>query len=85
MFKRTFWFGVGSVVGLGSSVYVQRRVKQVAAKVPDRVQRQVTRTAKRVGGDLRGAVTEGRQAMADREEELQAQVDRRTARRPDPS
>lgn len=81
MFKRTFWFGVGSVVGLGSSVYVQRRVKRATAQLPERVQRHVGDAARRVGSDVRGAVVEGRQAMADREAELQAQVDAHTVPR----
>jgi len=83
MLKRTFWFSVGSVVGVSSSVYLQRRVKQAAAQLPGRAQRVVGDAARRVGSDVRGAVVEGRRAMADREAELQAQVDARTARTSD--
>lgn len=79
MFKRTFWFGVGGAVGLGSSVYVQRRLKKVATRIPERARRNVGAAARRVGTDVRGAVVEGRRAMVDREAELRAQVDR-TAR-----
>ncbi len=77
MFKRTFWFGAGAVAGLGSSVYVQRRVRHAAAHLPDRVQREVTGAARRVGRDVRAAATEGRAAMRQREAELQARVDER--------
>ena len=42
MFKRTVWFTIGSATGLASSYYVQRRVRQAAAQLPDRVQREVT-------------------------------------------
>jgi len=85
MFKRTVWFTVGTATGLASSYWVQRRVKQAAAQFPDRVQREVTDAAKRVGGNVRAAATEGRQAMVDREAELQAQVDAHTTARPRPS
>ncbi len=74
MFKRAFWFGAGTVAGLGSSVYVQRRVKRAAAHLPDRVQQEVTGAARRVGRGVKAAATEGRAAMRVREAELRARV-----------
>jgi len=84
VFKRTVWFAVGSATGLASSYWVQRRVRQAAAQIPDRVQREVTDAARRTVGTVRDAATEGRQAMVDREAELQAHVAARTAARPAP-
>lgn len=85
MFKRTIWFGVGAATGLGSSWWVQRRVRQAAAQIPERVQREVTDAARRTVRDVRDAAAQGRQAMADREAELRAQVEARTTRRTAPA
>ena len=60
MFKRTVWFTVGTASGLASSYWVQRRVRQAAAQLPDRLQREVTGAAKRTVGTVRDAATEGR-------------------------
>ncbi len=81
MFKRTVWFTVGSFTGLASSYYVQRRVREAAAQLPERMQREVTDAARRTVGTVKAAAVEGRQAMTDREAELQAQVDAHTAPR----
>lgn len=84
MFKRTVWFTIGSATGLASSYWVQRRVKQAAAQLPERVQREVTDAARRGVGTVRAAASEGRQAMADRQAELQAHVDSHAATRQPP-
>jgi len=79
MLKRTVWFAVGAATGLGSSVWVQRRVRRAAAQLPERVQREVTGAARRTVSDVRAAAVEGRRAMVEREAELHAQVAEHTA------
>lgn len=37
MFKRLIWTGVGYGLGVGSSVYVQRRVKRAVEQAPERI------------------------------------------------
>lgn len=81
VFKRTVWFTVGTASGLASSFWVQRKVRKAAAQLPERVQQEVTGAAKRTVGTVRAAASEGRQAMIDREAELQAEVDARTVER----
>jgi hypothetical protein len=81
MFKRTVWFTVGAATGLGSSWWVQRRLREAAAQLPTRVQREVTDAARRRVGDVWAAASEGRAAMAEREAELRAQVDATAGRR----
>jgi hypothetical protein len=81
VFKRTIWFSVGAATGVGSSWWVQRRVRQAAAQLPARVQREVTDAARRKVSDVRAAATEGRAAMVEREAELRAQVETSTVRR----
>ncbi len=71
MFKRTFWFTVGSAAGLGSSFWVQRRVKRAAARfTPEGLQREVSGAARSVSTNVKAAVAEGREAARDREAEL---------------
>jgi hypothetical protein len=67
MFKRLVWFSLGAGAGFGGSVYVQRRVRAVAARLtPPTVVGSVGRSARRLGGDVRDAVHEGRRAAGDR-------------------
>jgi hypothetical protein len=76
--KRVFWSGVGYAAGLGTSVYVQRRVRRaVDHYTPEQVRhdvaeksRQVVGKAKDVVIDLREAASEGADAMRAREQEL---------------
>ena len=81
MFKRTVWFTVGTATGVASSWWVQRRVREAAAQLPQRMQREVTDAARRKVSDVRAAASEGRAAMVEREAELKAQVETSTARR----
>ena len=65
MFRRLFWFGTGATAGLGGAVWVRRRVlRTVQRYTPERVQADVSTSVRRLGTDLRAAVTEGRAAMA---------------------
>jgi len=75
MFKRATWFATGAAVGLGSSIWVQRRVRQAARHyTPDAVQQRATDAVRRVGPTVRDAVSEGRAAMHAREAEMRADV-----------
>lgn len=81
--KRTFWFVTGTAAGLGSSLWVQRRVRTVVERyVPERVQERATDAARRVGPAVRDALTEGVDAMRSREAEMRAQVDEKVGREP---
>ncbi len=76
MAGRLRWFATGAAVGLGSSVWVQRRVKRAVARLaPDHVSRELAGAARRFGGDLRAAALEGRQAMRDHEAALRSGLD----------
>lgn len=76
--KRTFWFVTGTAAGLGSSLWVQRRVKVAVERyVPEKVQERAADAARRVGPAVRDALTEGADAMRLREAEMRAQVDQR--------
>ncbi|HEX6420834.1 MAG TPA: hypothetical protein VFZ77_20185 [Acidimicrobiales bacterium] len=75
MFKRAFWFTTGATAGFGGAMWVRRQVlRAVRRYTPDYVQAEVASSVRRVGADLRQAVSEGRSAMADREAELRARL-----------
>ena len=75
MLRRLFWLLIGVGVGLGSSFWVMRRVKQTAARyAPQRLSDDLTRSVRTLGRDLRLAVQEGREAMLKREAELRAEL-----------
>ncbi len=80
--KRTFWFVTGTAAGLGSSLWVQRRVRTAVERyVPDKVQERAADAARRVAPAVRDAVSEGREAMKAREAEMKAEVDQKVDRR----
>ena len=76
--KRVLWSTVGYAAGLGTSIYVQRRVRRaVEYYTPEQVRRdatlagrQVAHRAREVVIDLREAAVEGADAMRAREAEL---------------
>jgi hypothetical protein len=77
VFRRLFWFSTGIGVGLGSSFWVTRFVKQKANRyAPERVSADLTGAIKGIGTDVREAVAVGRTAMRERETELRADVER---------
>ncbi len=77
MLRRLFWLFLGIGVGLGSSLWVTRRVKRVAARyTPERLSNEVTSSVRRLGHDLRLALQEGREAMRKREAELRNELPR---------
>ena len=75
--RRLFWLFLGIGVGLGSSMWVTRRVKQAAARLsPERLSNDFTSSLRGFGHDLRLAVQEGREAMLKREAELRGELPR---------
>ena len=80
MFKRLFWLTVGTLLGLGSSFWAQRRLRRAVRRIaPEHVRRQLSWWARNLLADLRAAAAEGRAAMREREAALRAQF-RATAR-----
>jgi hypothetical protein len=77
VFRRLYWLCVGVGVGFGSSLWLQRLVKQkVARYAPERVSADLTNAVKGLGTDIRLAVVDGRAGMRERETELRADVER---------
>ena len=75
MFKRTFWFTTGATAGFGGAMWIRRQVlRTVRRYTPEQVQSDVTSSVRRLGTDLRGAVSEGRSTMAVREAELRSEL-----------
>jgi hypothetical protein len=72
-----FWFGLGTGLGFGSSMWLTRWVRETTARyAPERVSSQVSSGVRVLGQDLRDAVAEGRNAMRERELDLRHQVGR---------
>ena len=79
MFRRLFWLLVGAGFGFGVSFWLMRFVKQTVERYsPERVSDDLASAIRAFGQDLRAAVTEGRLAMQEREEELRAAVETRS-------
>lgn len=75
MLRRAFWFTTGATAGFGGAMWVRRRVLRTVRRLtPEHVQADVTNSVRRLGSDLRDAVTAGRHAMADREAELRSEL-----------
>ncbi len=75
MLKRTFWFTTGATAGFGGAMWIRRQVlRTVRRYTPEQVQAEVSTSVRRLGTDLRDAVTEARSAMADREAELRSEL-----------
>jgi hypothetical protein len=75
MLKRTFWFTTGATAGFGGAMWVRRQVlRTIRRYTPERVQAGVGRSVRRLGTDVRTAVTEARTTMARREAELRSQL-----------
>jgi hypothetical protein len=76
VFKRLFWLSTGALIGMGSSVWVMRAIRQrVSQYAPDRVADNVANAARGAREDLRQALIDGREAMRRRESELRAELE----------
>jgi hypothetical protein len=79
VFKRVIWVGTGMAIGAGSAFWAKHKVTRTVERyLPDQVAERAATSAKDLGRTVRGAASEGRQAMRDREAELRAQVEART-------
>lgn len=78
MFKRLFWLMVGIAFGATLAVMVARQFRRYR---PDAVATDAAESLRRFGADLRAAVEEGREAMAEHEAAIRAEL----AERPNPT
>ena len=74
MFKRLFWLMVGIAFGATLAVMVARQFRRYR---PDAVATDAAESLRRFGADLRAAVKEGREAMAEHEAAIRAELDER--------
>jgi hypothetical protein len=73
--RRMLWFTTGATAGFGGAMWIRRRVlRTVERYTPAHVQDEVTTSVRRLGSDVRAAVSEGRRTMAEREAELRAEL-----------
>jgi len=85
--KRPMWMGAGVILGVGGTLWAERRVRrgvqQVVAKVsPDSVAAGARDSARQLGERMRAAVDAGRKERARREQELWEQIEGRTTLEP---
>lgn len=75
MFKRLFWLLVGAGFGFGVSFWLMRFLRETVERYrPERVSSDLAGAISSLGADLRAAVSEGREAMREREAELRNPV-----------
>ena len=78
MFKRLFWFGVGTLFGFAGSFWVTRMIRRTVERfAPQRVSSDVSQAVRSFGQEVRSAVVDGRVAMREREATLRSELDRR--------
>ncbi len=78
MFRRLFWLVIGAGFGFGISFWLMRFVRSTVERYsPERVSGDLADAIRSFGKDIREAVSEGREAMRERETELRAQLERR--------
>jgi len=88
MLRRARWFTVGVVAGAGTTMYSYVRWRESRSRLaPDKVSESVVTAARAVGrrardtgeslsGAVRDALAEGRDAMAEAEAQISAQLER---------
>lgn len=75
MFKRLFWLVLGAGFGFGVSFWLMRWIRDTVERYsPEQVSANLADALRAVGQDLRVALSEGRQAMHEREEELLSEL-----------
>lgn len=73
--RRIFWLALGLGAGATAAVLTARWARRQGQKVaPANLGRQVSGAASDLGRLFRTAISEGRQAMADREAEIRAEL-----------
>jgi hypothetical protein len=75
LMRRLFWFGTGASMGFGGAMWIRHRVRRAVARYrPARVSAEVGTGVRRVGNDVRDAISEGRAEMHTREAELREEL-----------
>ena len=75
MFRRVLWFSTGATAGFGGAMWIRHRVlRTVHRYAPERVRDDMASSVRRLGADVRDALSEGRQAMVDREMRLRDEL-----------
>ena len=75
MFKRLFWLIIGAGFGFGMSFWVLKFMRETIDRYrPEKVSADLAGAITQLGQDLRFAVSEGRLAMREREDELRADL-----------
>jgi hypothetical protein len=81
--RRSFWVALGLGAGATGAVVASRWAKRQARKVaPSTIAREAKGGLLDLGKLVSESIAEGRRAMADREEELRAEVQREDRRPP---
>ena len=81
MFKRLFWLTIGAGFGFGMAFWMMRFVRSTVERYsPERLSSDLSSALRSLGDDIRAAVSEGRDAMREREAELRAEMDGRRRR-----
>jgi hypothetical protein len=75
VFKRLFWLIVGAGFGFGVSFWLMRFVRETVNRYsPERVSSDLAGALRSLGGDIRAAAAEGREAMRERESQLREEL-----------
>lgn len=78
MFKRLLWLLIGVGFGFGVSFWLMRFLRSTVERyTPERLSDDLASALRGLGSDLREAVSEGREAMREREAELRRELERR--------
>lgn len=81
MFKRLLWLTIGMALGFGASFWLMRFVRETVARLsPELVADDLATALRRLGGDLKAALDDGRAAMRAREAELREEFAGRPSR-----
>ena len=74
MFKRVRWAAIGFGAGIGASVYAYKTFRTTVDRHASPELRDAGRKVNALRRDVQAAVSEGRMAMHEREDELNAQI-----------
>lgn len=76
--KRVFWLTVGLSVGAGGTEWARRKARRLRRRFsPPRLASDMAGALRNAGRGVSEAITEGREAMRQREAELRARLERR--------
>jgi hypothetical protein len=76
VFRRLLWLMIGAGFGFGASFWLIRFIRQTVERyTPERVSADLAGALRGLGADLRAAIAEGREAMAEQEARLRADIE----------